>query len=308
MIKQVDNIIQQVEVLLRGGANNSLIQDLVQLSQKLLLHFSSNNAIAEFERCNEKERTENLTLAVKLHNKARNLSSPSHAQIRAHMKAAAAWMLALYGGDKCKVLSVVITLLSKAGQEIVGFEGNSELALKCYEGSIRYWLNAKSINIHKEVSPIDLQDMRTAVFWSYLGIIEFYNRLGRSQEEIRKIVSSAKEESQTLNPRLKLTFAERLVALGRQVASSNTHTSSSSSSTTSSSASSSSTVNAIHYFNTAQQAIESALLPNLSGEQSDYGDVDGEGNSHLTLRKSAQVKKLQMDVQLSIAFLYMNAK
>lgn len=72
MIAQIEIIFKQLDSLLRNANNNSILETR-KLSIKLLEYFSSPEVIDHIDSLNENEKKTNLEIAVKLHNKARNL-------------------------------------------------------------------------------------------------------------------------------------------------------------------------------------------------------------------------------------------
>ena len=88
---------------LQCGASKSC-EELIELA---VLKYSS--AIETFANVSEEAKAELIASAVKLHNKARNLAAQYLCELRAILKACAGWILSACGGDKPKVLSVVIT-------------------------------------------------------------------------------------------------------------------------------------------------------------------------------------------------------
>jgi hypothetical protein len=291
MRSEIEPCIQQIELLLRGGATSNTVQELKKVSHTLLTWYSSSKNIEEYERSSESERAETLGLAIKLHNKARSLTSPAHSEIRACLKATAAWMLAAYGGDKIKVLSAATTILSKAGEELANADIYPDLASKCLSGSILYWNRATSLSLHKTMSPVDLQDMKTAAFWAHLEKAKLLWRHDGQQEEIRKIISGAAEIMQTLPPKVKMRFAERVMELVQEMSKSSNKPS-----------------DTIHLLKMALNAIDSAQLPSMHIDFDAEAGGNGEDADSPALRDPAEIKKLRLRAHLSLAFLYMQAK
>jgi hypothetical protein len=292
MNKEIEPCVQLVEQLLRGAVPaGSIAVDLRKKAVNLLSWYSTSQAIDEFESCGDSEKSDALAMAVKLHNKSRNLTSPVHAEIRTSLKATSAWMLSLYGGDKIKVLSAVISILSKSGEELslIDDHDHAELAVKCLSGAVIYWNRVVALSLHKTLSPIELQDMKLAAFYAYLEKAKLIWHRGGSVPEIKKAISGAAELMQTLPPRAKLTFAERVIAITKDMAQS-----------------SKLLEETIHNFKLALNAVDSALLPS-TGCDMDAECGGGEG-ANTTLTQAADARILRLHLQLSLAFLYMQAK
>lgn len=289
MINQVDIIIQKIETLLRGGAHSSLTGELHQLARSLLIWLASDKASDEYESSNDITRSEMLTSAVKLHNKARNLSMQSLGELRAILKASAGWILSIYGGEKPKVLAVVITLLSKSGQELIEFGRDVTIGLNCLSRAISMWTTAASLHIQKDVSPVDLQDMKVAIFWANLERATLLQKTDEPQQAVKKAITGAAEIVQTLPPRLKITFADRVYNLGRKITLVPTLAE-----------------EAVFYFKTAQNAVDAAMLPYSAPDLSDPDSTQRvEG---LNVATSTEVKTLRLHIQLSLAYLYIQIK
>lgn len=287
MLNQVDIIIQKVETLLRGGTPNTFGAELLDLARSLLSWLSSSSAIETFANVSEETKAELIASAVKLHNKARNLAAQSLSEIRAILKACAGWILSACGGDKPKVLSVVITLLSKSGQEIIEGGKDGEIGVACLNRANQVWSRATSLAIQKDISPIDWQDMKMAIFWANLEKASLLAKVGDA-ENVRRAISAATEIVQTLPPRLKLTFADRVYQLALQ-ASTQSHM----------------TEEAVHYSKTALNAVDSAMLPYAPV---DSIDVEGTAVDCVSLSSAVEVKRLRLNIQLSLVFLYLQNK
>lgn len=287
MNRGVEPCIQKVEQLLRGGgAAGSVATELRKEAVELLSWYSSTAAIDEFEDSSDSTKSEMLALAVKLHNKARNLTSQAHGTIRTCLKATAAWMLSIYGGDKSKVLSAVTSILSKSGEELASMDEFAEPALKCLSGTILYWNRASALSLHTALSPVELQDMKLSVFWASLEKAKLlWSRTG-AVDEVRKTISVAAELMQTLPSRTKLSFAERVATIAKDMAQKSDHVQDS-----------------IHMFKMALNGVDSALLPVVHV----VSEAEGDGVEGRQV-PPVEARILRLNVQLSLAFLYMQAK
>ncbi len=287
MLNQVDNIIQKVETLLRGGTPSTFATELLNVARSLLTWLSSENAIETFTTASDETKAELIASAVKLHNKARNLAAQPLCEVRAILKACAGWILSLCGGDKPKVLSVVITLLSKSGQEIIEGGRDNETGVACLNRANQVWSRATSLAIQKDISPIDWQDMKMAIFWANLEKANLLAKVGDA-ENVRRAISAATEIVQTLPPRLKLTFADRVYQLALQASTQNNMTE-----------------EAVHYSKTALNAVDSAMLPYAPA---DHLEAEGAAVDCVSLSNAVEVKRLRLNIQLSLVFLYLQNK
>lgn len=289
MIHEVEQILLQLELLLRGGAQSvhiNVINELNVLSRKVLLWFSASDAGAVYTADNDNHRTEVLALAVKLHNKVRNLTTSACGEIKTNLKAAAAWMLCLYGGKNAKVLSVAVNVLSKSGRELEHYGSDSDLVLRCLSGSMLYWMHVGSLSIHKDFSPVELQDMKLSALWAGVEKAKILWRIGGSPEDIRKAVAFAGDIVQSLPSRIKTSFAQEAISIADKMSQVITLAE-----------------DAIHLFKTALNAIESAMIPSVCDDVDCGGDIDKS-----PLAAAADTNRMKLNVLLALAFLYMTAR
>lgn len=281
MLAQLDGITQRVETLLRGGNQNAVALELYNQSRMMLIDMSPERISHMLEETSEQMKVELVTAAVKLHNKGRNLTAQSLSEVRSILKASAGWILSIFGGDKPKVLSIVITLLTKSGQELIQYGKDSQIGSSCLSRAIFTWTRATSLAIQKDISPIDWQDMKMSVFWAYLEQISLLSSPEDSQD-LKKAIAGATEIVQTLPPLLKVTFARRVNDLAHK---------------------SSSAEDAVQLCKTALNVVDSAMLPHVAMEPD---SVPMGGGSHQA--NTADIKRLRLEIQLALVFFYLHAR
>ncbi|KAJ1439677.1 hypothetical protein B484DRAFT_171938 [Ochromonadaceae sp. CCMP2298] len=279
MIDRVNNIIQQVEAIMRGGGNANAMQSIsisLKENAKDLLTLISASIPDSAGTSEDKEGK--LASAVKLHNKARNLTSQCHTEARCYLKAIAAWMFLRYGEQKASVHGIVIKLLSKSGQEMMTMAEGQELAGTCLSTAVQLWNTGASLSFQKDIPPHDLQDIKLSAFWAQMSLMSLLSPSQRA--EMKMAVSGAMELVQTLTARLKITFAERIIRLGHQAAHGEM------------------VQEAIHYYQVALSSIDSAMLPMGMGEEA----------QSIQLRKCTEVKQLRLEAQLALVYVYIDQK
>lgn len=157
---------KNIELIIRGGSTSNLTDNGVLLNtmRDLFDHLTSPTLEQKFTEAEDK--TARVNIAVRLHNKVRNLAPAVHAELRAIAKACAAWMLMLFNQPVPKSLCAVIKLLSRAGQEMQPF--SEAIALKCCGAATGLWTRISVQTLSQMMPPLELQDIKIAVFQAYL--------------------------------------------------------------------------------------------------------------------------------------------
>ena len=226
MFDEVDVVFKQVEGLLRN-ANSKAISDTARISLRLLNWFSSLDAADEVYSLSDKQKSSHLEIAVKLHNKARNWRRESQTYVAA------------------------IKILSKCGQEFSAL--HPTIAQQCFLSTINNWKKATSKSIQLDASPLELEDLKTAVFWSYVEVVRCRSCLHADDyEHTRKHISEAIEIMQTLPSRLKFTLAEEVMTVAYRITEQESQLLLMDEST--------------YYFKTVLHIIDSAMLPDSNVE------------------------------------------
>ena len=284
MIDEVDVVFKQVEGLLRN-ANSKAISDTARISARLLNWFSSLDAADEVYSLSDKQKSSHLEIAVKLHNKARNLVAVPLTEVRTLLKATSAWMLTLYGGEKAKTYVAAIKILSKCGQEFSAL--HPTIAQQCFLSTIDNWKKATSKSIQLDASPLELEDLKTAVFWSYVEVVRCRSNLDVDDyEHTRKHISEAIEIMQTLPSRLKFTLAEEVMTVAYRITEQESQQLLMDEST--------------YYFKTVLHIIDSAMLPD--------SNVEGITSSSTSSIVKIDMLKVKINAQLALSFIYMEQR
>lgn len=288
MFDEVDVVFKQVEGLLRN-ANSKAISDTARISMRLLNWFSSLDAADEVYSLSDKQKSSHLELAVKLHNKARNLVAAPLTEVRTLLKATSAWMLTLYGGEKAKTYVAAIKILSKCGQEFSAL--HPAIAQQCFLSTIDNWKKASSKSIQLDASPLELEDLKTAVFWSYVEVVRCRSYCSGvdDYEHTRKHISEAIEIMQTLPSRLKFTLAEEVMTVAYRITEQE--------STYQLMMMDEST----YYFKTVLHIIDSAMLPDSNVE----GISSSSSSSSIV---KIDMLKVKINAQLALSFIYMEQR
>ena len=188
----VEDVIQSIETILRGKSQ------LVDIEQLLTKSGSIYQFFANAENCEKlgsefaESKIKFLESAVKLHNKCRNLGN-NYAEIRSNLKAACAWIFAALGEKSARVFVIVFKLLAKSGDDYYKLVGQGEHALQCYETALSLWSNVGKLDIADRLTPIDLQDMKIAVFACMIGEARIQFSYSKKIKEIKMIIAGAVE-------------------------------------------------------------------------------------------------------------------
>mmetsp|Transcript_14011 Transcript_14011/g.23313 ORF Transcript_14011/g.23313 Transcript_14011/m.23313 type:complete len:290 (-) Transcript_14011:267-1136(-) len=289
MIEQVKNLTKQVEMLLRGGSTSviqSTLQELHATAPNLLRSFYEKDATDfDSENLDAAMRSDYITVATKLYNKARNLTAPSQIEIRSYLKAICAWLMSIYGDEKANAISSIIKIMGKAGQEMVAFENSQDLACSCSSSAIALWKRGVSISFQKDLPSHELQEVKHYVFSAYVTCINILNKSeGFQVEQMRKAVSGAMEIVQTLSARQKFSFANLVVQVAHNL-----------------SAMPGMTDESVHYYQLAINMLDSANLLNAVGDSEEF-------ESTTKMRRSPEFKTLQLYAYLGLTFMYMEQK
>jgi hypothetical protein len=213
VLQDIEVIIQMVETILRGKTNSVDLDQLLTLSDKAYEYFSDPMELEGISsNINDASRTKYLEIGVKLHNKARNLGQ-SQVAIRSNLKAACGWMFAAFGEKSAKVFMIVLKLLAKCGEDFRKFVGKNDRALACFETAISLWSNVERLELRDRLPPVDIQDMRIAVFRSHLGKGKILMNQTASLKDVKGTLTSAFEMVPSLHLRYRISFVELIMDL-----------------------------------------------------------------------------------------------
>ena len=223
MENKVESILKQLEARFRGEKKSiAADHDMLNLSYEI------------FEKCHTDSESETpmksfvsplllnldadgrkhwLSIAIKIHNKIRNLSSIHYVEVKNVLKAAAAIMISVYGEETPKSICIAIKLLSKAAHDIAVHlkktasardfisteqlvqlsEKADSLVVQCSSTAIRLWSTSNSVAAQKLLPPVEYQDMKMAAYQAYLDQALALSRQSTSanQDSIRKALSGA---------------------------------------------------------------------------------------------------------------------
>lgn len=117
-----------------------------------------------------------INLAIKLHNKVRNLPScAQNLELRNILKAASGYMLANHGRNNAKIITPAVKILSSAGKELQRCENAQVASLLCTTSAIQLWTEMSTAIMQLD-TPLEFQDMKVLVF----QVIFVYNAVMNS--------------------------------------------------------------------------------------------------------------------------------
>lgn len=170
----LESVAARIEVLLRNGTAKLPEKDYESLKEDAYSLYNMFQESGQYSNgvkaMSETERNRLLDLAVKLHNKCRNLSS-SHLEVRAILRASCAWMFATFGDRHYRVSIIVMKLMRKSGDDM-HLVGNSKYALECWVAASNLWHYIKSTPSIDQLPPLEVQDLKLSIFNCYLGILK----------------------------------------------------------------------------------------------------------------------------------------
>lgn len=290
---KVIKLIKSVETLLRSGnvGGKDCLGDMLRESQTLFEWFISQEALQEAVKLNTATRTSHVSLAVKLHNKARNLTSATYAEIKPLLKAVSAAMLSVYSDKNPKIVAIILKLFSKAAQELQARCSTQQLAYQCCITAVQLWANNNSeYTLERVLPPIEYQEVKIAVFQTYMDTALLSEQLGYDRSIARTTTSRAMEMVQSLPVVLKISFASQALLMGTNLTTPQTMS------------------DATHYFSLALAAISSALLQQSCGGRGEEDCGDGGDDSNAAYEHKQELLKLRTQAQLSLAYAFMETK
>jgi hypothetical protein len=219
LIETMNRIITNSEVMLRGGLSRASEEELEQTkadSYRLYRYFHHGDGIGKLlEKISDGSKRNLLELSIRLHNKIRNLPS-SLIETRAILKAACAWAFATLSERHDKVSIIVIKLLRKAGEEMFHINLH-EKALDCFEVAINLWSTIESAPYIDQLPPLEVQDLKLAVFFCHLQILKLVNLDTESIKSIKQYLQSCFELLPYVSTKNRLTLAESLADIASKL-------------------------------------------------------------------------------------------
>jgi hypothetical protein len=221
-LKYVDFILQSshvlgVEVLIRGGIQSKLDSEkeiIIELGLQTL-NWVSSCEINEFANsCNQTEKDEYVNLAIKLHNKVRNLSSDSYKVTQTILKACSAWTLLAFSQMKPAGIGMMIKLFSRVSNDAQHIDKLQNHILSSCQQVTSLWGKLDLESLSESMAPLELQELKTAAFHSFLDCANYSKNI----EETRKALLGALDLVQSLPLGLKLSFVNTSMKVGSALA------------------------------------------------------------------------------------------
>lgn len=205
MIDQLEYMIKEVEVLMRGGKTETV--KLIADAKAMIFYLSSSDALDFCDTLSDDQRTLYATAAVRLHNKARNLNRKQLNDIRVLLKAVSAWSILTFHTELTKKLPIVIKMLSEVEKYFCNTDEMTDLGLICCKAIIQSWDIGIENAIEKICPPLEMTELKSAVFQSYLDAsIILSNHLRSNYSEVKQFTTSAMDLSQSLPRQNKLNL------------------------------------------------------------------------------------------------------
>lgn len=146
------------------------------------------------------------------------MAAPTLLEAKIYLKAAAAWMLTVYGGLKFKSLVACIRLHCRAAAELMlHFESDSEAAVRSLRQAVENWGHVNNQALERMVSAAELEELRVCMFHCFVSQGRLLVRARGAPRDLQAAVAGAMELAQHL-PALRLSFAQHAVDVGYYLA------------------------------------------------------------------------------------------
>jgi hypothetical protein len=217
----IDRILKRLETLLRTSQSKATqqdVQELVGYAYRIFDYFHD-VVVHKREQVQVDNSNDYVELAVKLHNKVRNLNLPMLSIAKNLLRATAAWMFILFGEKTSKILSIIIKLLSKSGEELCRHEETKSYGLNCFNACIVLWKTSGEVPTYDQLPALELQDTKFCVFKSLQGVIINSNIAKMEINDIKQVASFGLDIAESLDDRFQLSLVDTLFKIGHQLAS-----------------------------------------------------------------------------------------
>lgn len=290
----IDNVLKRLETLLRSSqsrASSHEVQELVGYARRIFEYFHD-VVVNKREEVQVENSNDYVELAVKLHNKVRNLNAPILSIAKNLLRASAAWMFILFGEKTSKILSIIIKLLSKSGEELCRQEDTKALGLDCFNACIVLWKSSGDVPIYDQLPALELQDTKFCVFKSLQGVIMNSNVTKMHANDIKQVASFGVDIAESLDDRFQLSLVDTLFKIGHQFADcqEDTHKNRK--------------VDAIHFLNLAVSILRKPAFQNMLHTDVDVDTSASDGKSSLI----RTYLDLRVRVYLALVYIYTDIK
>jgi hypothetical protein len=293
---KLEELSRHVETIIRGSASSlakHARDSILEVGTNLFSAISSENFTAIYSKLEILESELYTTAAVKLHNKARNLTNESFHDIRGLLRGVAAWILIYFSKSSSAGKCTIIKLLSKSNQDLQQFENFRNFALKCCVGVAKMWSELNQYALNKQIPQIELQEVKVAVFQAYLDVV----KLSDDDLDVCNSISKARDMVQSMSKNLKVTFSDYVVQYATKCAEKKHYN------------------DAIKYFNIALQTVQLILsLHHRRNEQITSSttlekkfDLD-DSEANFDILDYQAILKSKLAIELSLAFSFNEIK
>ena len=147
----VESVLKQVEIVIRGDSTKFSIDKVKLLDSAINLYkwSSSGDAASMSSNSDSTEREKFAAIAIKMHNKARNLTAENNHDLRGLLKATAAWLLLHFSKQTIGSFSTIVKLLARAGGALKEFRQFRTEALQCCIGATNTYTRMSTAALEK---------------------------------------------------------------------------------------------------------------------------------------------------------------
>lgn len=191
---EVENVSNTVEVILRGKIHTIDIPKFLKDLDEIYDYFHRRSK-TDFEEVISTNSNKYLEIGVKLQNKIRNLSSNNlqYLEIRTTIRAICCWIFLYFGELSAKSYLIILKVLAKCGYDFHHHLAeqsalSSDLynskkkflcrALVCYDTQLQLFESADDLQVYHRLPPLEIQDVRMAVFRSIVGSMKILFEVG----------------------------------------------------------------------------------------------------------------------------------
>lgn len=242
---EVENISNTIEVILRGKIHTIDVPKFLTGLDQIYDYFHE-RCKADFKEVNGTNKNKYLEIGVKLQNKIRNLNANNlqYLEIRTVIRAICCWIFLYFGELNPKSYLIILKVLAKCGYDFhhhLAESSSSELfntkekmiyrALVCYDTQLKLFEGADDLQVYHRLPPLEIQEIRMAVFRSIVGSMKILFDLGghpdwieneevgrkeRLMSELHRLMQLARTLVPSLHLRYRICLVELLFEITRE--------------------------------------------------------------------------------------------
>lgn len=164
MIEKIHAILKQLEASMRGKKfNDNFLPD-----SKELFHWA-HSCFVEDRNVDEADKVMLIESAVKMHNRAKTITSPLLSESVTYLKSTSAWILSAYAERNTKFCILFIRLHCRVASEWIQLK-EVKYAMQSYREALSRWKELNVSALDRMLPHIELDTLRKTVFYGYLDL------------------------------------------------------------------------------------------------------------------------------------------